>query len=165
MKYKNTWVDKNVGNKFGLLTILRRGENRGRHTTAVCHCECGTITEVRCAHLKTRETQSCGCFATLKLKGFNCQYINSQSNPTYSSWVAMKTRCTNAKQPNYKYYGGRGISVCKDWLDSYDNFIRDMGPRPEGKTLDRIDPDGNYEPGNCRWATPAQQTYNRRCTI
>lgn len=82
-------------------------------------------------------------------------------SPEYHSWAAMKKRCNN---PNFKYYynyGGRGITYCERW-ETFTNFLADMGPRPEGTSLDRIDPDGNYEPGNCRWATRTEQNRNRR---
>ena len=85
-------------------------------------------------------------------------------NPTYRSWCAMKTRCTNQNDKNYPRYGGRGISFCPSW-ESYDAFLRDMGERPQGMTLDRIDPNGNYEPANCRWATAKQQMDNQRKTV
>lgn len=81
----------------------------------------------------------------------------------YQSWIAMKKRCRYVKHPCYHRYGGRGITVCDRWIDSFENFLADMGPRPEGMTLDRIDNDGNYEPGNCKWSTRAEQTLKRRC--
>lgn len=83
---------------------------------------------------------------------------------TYNSWQAMKARCNNKKQVSYDRYGGRGITICPEWNNSFEQFLADMGERPEGKTLDRINNDGNYEPTNCRWATPSQQRNNQRIT-
>ena len=82
--------------------------------------------------------------------------------PEYSAWLAMRQRCYNPKSQRFKYYGGRGIKICSRWLTSFDNFIEDMGRRPKGKSLDRIDVDGDYEPNNCRWATQTEQIVNRR---
>jgi hypothetical protein len=85
-------------------------------------------------------------------------------SPTWRSWSGMLTRCLNERVPNYRWYGGRGIEVCERWL-TFLNFLEDMGERPEGMTLDRIDPNGNYEPENCRWSTVAAQNANRTNNI
>jgi hypothetical protein len=82
-------------------------------------------------------------------------------SPTYQSWKAMKARCTQPRNASWQYYGDRGITFCDRW-QSFENFLADMGERPEGTTLDRIDPDGKYEPDNCRWATPSTQSDNRK---
>ncbi len=89
-----------------------------------------------------------------------------KTSRTYYSWAAMKARCANPKKPNYKWYGGRGIKVCERWEKSFKAFLEDMGERPNGTTIDRWpNNDGNYEPGNCRWATYQQQRDNQRRTI
>src|SRR5206468_1663320 len=84
--------------------------------------------------------------------------------PTYRSWYAMKARCTNSNHTSYHHYGGRGITVCERWLNSFEAFLTDMGDRPEGTSLDRIDVNGNYEPSNCKWSTPSEQANNKRRT-
>jgi len=89
--------------------------------------------------------------------------VGYKTSPTYNSWNGMRTRCNNPNHDNYPYYGGRGITHCKEW-ETFDQFLEDMGVRPEGKTLDRIDPNGNYEPSNCRWLSVAKQNINRANT-
>lgn len=88
----------------------------------------------------------------------------TRGSPAYRSWASMKSRCRDAKQGCYQKYGAKGITYCPEW-ESYDRFLADMGDRPLGTTLDRIDRSGNYKPGNCRWATPKEQAYNRSTTI
>lgn len=88
--------------------------------------------------------------------------LKGKVSPTYHSWVSMKSRCLNIKRHNYKYYGGRGITICDRWVYNFDNFLLDMGVRPNSTSLDRIDNDGNYEPKNCKWSNHSDQVKNRR---
>ncbi len=136
-----------------------------------CICECGNTIDLFYQHYISQHTKSCGCLNNEKriLNGkSNLKHGHSnkggyvKSSPEYFSWSAMKTRCNNPKNKDWNNYGGRGIIVCDRWVSSFENFLKDMGNRPEGFTLDRIDPNGNYEPINCRWADDETQRKNKR---
>lgn len=120
-------------------------------------CYCGKEFEAETANVNFGTTTSCGCFNKLRSSKHNlCNHR------LYHTWVSMKNRCLNVNDTAYKYYGGLGITVCKEWLD-IKNFIEDMYPSyQEGLTLDRIDPNGDYEPSNCRWATMLTQSINKK---
>lgn len=156
-----------TGQKFDLLTVMRMaGKNEWGKILWLCNCDCGKEKTIIGASLKNGRTQSCGCKHKAIVSNYNTKHGHNKDNrpsPTYNSWHSMIQRCTNPNHCRWKYYGGRGISVCKSWR-RFDNFLRDMGKRPVGKSIDRIDTNGNYCPSNCRWATPSQQQKNTRRT-
>ena len=145
------------GRRFGMLVVISRGEN---HPSGVprwlCRCDCGTELLVRGAMLRRGTSRSCGC---THWKHGHRRALDT--SPTYESWQAMWERCARPKHPAYARYGGRSIKVCERWRD-FAAFLADMGERPPEKTLDRHpNPNGDYEPGNCRWATLEEQAVNR----
>lgn len=145
------------GEKYGRLTVLSVGPR-----TIECRCDCGAAKAVSKYKLKTGHTRSCGCLL-LEHSGGPVKHGMWRTR-TWESWSQMRKRCLNPKNAGYAAYGGRGIKICDSWND-FNNFLTDMGECPPGLTIDRRDNNGNYEPGNCRWATMAIQTRNRRSNV
>lgn len=150
-----------TGRRFGRLLALRYSDKNDGRKAWVCRCDCGVEKEVRGSDLRKGKAISCGCYIAERLSsGLRGSTHGMTDTPTYYSWSSMLGRCNNPNDPSYPRYGGRGIGVCERW-SAFESFLADMGERPEGKTLDRFpNKFGNYEPGNCRWATAKEQANN-----
>lgn len=157
-------IDLN-GQILGRLTVLHEGarDKHGRSTWH-CRCTCGTERRISIASLM-RGTKSCGCLQKEATSRMSKKH-GLTSTPEYRTWDHIKTRCLNPNFNDYHNYGGRGITICDRWLNSFENFLADMGERPTPKhSIERNDTNGNYEPSNCSWATHKEQCNNQRRTI
>lgn len=152
-----------TGQRFGRLTVIARApSDKNGNARWHCRCDCGGETTSLTWTLRNGESKSCGCYDR-EVKTARLTTHGKSKSPEYLPWAMMIQRCTNPKNTKYHLYGGRGITVCARWLASFEAFYEDVGARPTGShTLDRIDTNGNYEPGNVRWATKYRQNNNKR---
>lgn len=147
------------GFRFGSLTVLQLGKSHGNGAVWLCQCNCGTQKEIRASDMVQGKINSCGCEHIKRIAKASTTH-GMKNTRTYSIWQAMRNRCNRIHQD----YSCRGITYDERW-DSFEKFYLDMGEVPEGMSIDRIDPNGNYEKQNCRWATQEQQANNKRTSV
>lgn len=148
-----------TGQVFGRLTVLSRVPATGQ-ARWLCRCECGSERSYLGYELRAGRTSSCGCYRAALAKELTKSHGMTRT-PTYFAWANMRNRCYRPEVRGFARYGGKGITVCDRWRFSFTNFLADMGERPDGHQLDRIDPTGNYSPDNCRWVDLETQANNK----
>lgn len=154
------------GKKFGSLVAISRLPNKKTNAVWLCRCDCGQEIPVFLSNLSRGHTQSCGCTKKERISIKNSTHGLSKTSAEYNSWLSMKSRCYNPNNQDYHLYGGRGISVCDRWLNSFENFLSDMGAKPSSKhSLERKMVNEIYGPENCIWGTVKEQSRNKRNTV
>lgn len=155
-----------TGRIFGRLTVISKTVKKHHGSFIwICRCECGTEKEIPTGYLTSGDTRSCGCLFGDLMTTLHVTHGDSvgERTPEYNTWKRIKGRCLNPNNEKFPIYGGRGIKVCSRWLNSFENFLADMGRRPNGKnSIERVDVNGHYEPSNCKWGTAKEQANNTR---
>lgn len=156
-----------AGRKCGRLTPLRFLWFRNHNARWLCKCDCGSLFIGDARYLKSGNTRSCGCLMRETTATINHKHGGAagERSGAYRSWASMKNRCLCPANHSFSGYGGRGITVCRRWRESFPAFLEDMGERPPGHSLERIDPNWHYCPSNCKWIPQAEQSRNTRATV
>jgi hypothetical protein len=158
---KNKSIDL-TNHTYNRITVVSLDHRKKNKLYWLCRCECGNNLIIDSSHLRSSHTKSCGCYK-LETTILRTEKHRMCKSPEYYSWGAIKNRCLNKKNPAYCNYGGRGITMFTDWIDSFESFFSYVGNRPSSKhSIDRIENNGNYEPGNVKWSTKKEQANNRR---
>jgi hypothetical protein len=155
------------GMRFGKLQVIDFVLPHSGRTMFNCLCDCGKTTAIAGSDLKTGNSKTCGCGKIAAGYTANLQHggATGKCTPTYATWASMKQRCRDPSSIGWEHYGGRGISVCERWLTNFANFLEDMGEKPDGYSIERIDVDGNYCPENCKWIPLSDQGKNKRNSV